>query len=737
MLKNYYRVLAFLLLSPLFSTAQTYDAGFVWPENSSMYYATPLSQIAPVSFAAQIENTGSDTVTGAKLYVTIPGFYSDSSTTYSINPGDTIPMSTPLSSTFTPPSSVASYTANYNVTVTQTEVSTTNNSGSHLFTYTDSIYARDPGAFNGGLGFTGGTGIFGQYFKFHQTDTLTAMSVYLNSPTAGDSIRFLMYNYSGGVPTTLVDSSEIMVIPSSVANWYTVTFACDVEVAPGDYFFAVEQINTNNLGFGYSNSYYEPNALYYSSDGGATWTDFEAAGFNSSLGLRLILGNPTGGVFNYDLGVDTVICDYNFPLELDATEFTASYSWNTNDTTPMISVSQPGTYSVSVSKCGLTVVDSIVVTTPPNADVNLGSDITYCESAGIYYPIYLNGTPSATYVWSGGATGNSFTITSPGTYIVEGTLQGCSTRDTIVITEIPALDPVDLGSDQFYCDVDGISLPLNATNVSGASYSWSDGSTSSIDTITSGGTYSVTVSQSGACPESMSDTVVITEVETPVVNLNDTFYCSGYSVVLSPGSGYLTYSWSVGDNSDTLEVDIPGTYTVTVSNGHGCRDTATSEVTWKPGVSVNLGADIDYWDELTLNAGGGYGSYLWNTGETTQSITASTSGTYWVEVGSGDGCFDRDTVEVTLRLGIDDLSQSNVSIFPVPNDGNFNLRLDGESQTFEVSIYSIAGNVVYQKELTLTDGESTPIQMQNAVSGNYIIQLKSDEKVVQQPFIVR
>ena len=52
---------------------------------------------------------------------------------------------------------------------------------------------------------------------------------------------------------------------------------------------------------------------------------------------------------------------------------------------------------------------------------------------------------------------------------------------------------------------------------------------------------------------------------------------------------------------------------------------------------VDLGEDVTTCDEsVTLDAGEGYGSYLWSNGETTQSIEVSQSGDYSVEVGNGD-----------------------------------------------------------------------------------------------------
>ena len=49
--------------------------------------------------------------------------------------------------------------------------------------------------------------------------------------------------------------------------------------------------------------------------------------------------------------------------------------------------------------------------------------------------------------------------------------------------------------------------------------------------------------------------------------------------------------------------------------------------------SIDLGDDIETCEEsVTLDAGAGYDSYLWSTGETTQTIEVNESGEYGVEV---------------------------------------------------------------------------------------------------------
>ncbi len=56
-------------------------------------------------------------------------------------------------------------------------------------------------------------------------------------------------------------------------------------------------------------------------------------------------------------------------------------------------------------------------------------------------------------------------------------------------------------------------------------------------------------------------------------------------------------------------------------------------------------------NSVTLDAGAGFNSYLWNTGATSQTISATT-GEYWVKTTNGTGCEDYDRISVTLSAAI-------------------------------------------------------------------------------------
>ncbi|MFM2363289.1 MAG: hypothetical protein RLZZ316_2191, partial [Bacteroidota bacterium] len=130
--------------------------------------------------------------------------------------------------------------------------------------------------------------------------------------------------------------------------------------------------------------------------------------------------------------------------------------------------------------------------------------------------------------------------------------------------------------------------------------------------------------------------------------------------VPAPGDPIVCRIWYFGDG-DTASAETPvHTYTnigfyqvkLVVISQSGLRDSLTRNnyvvVTTPP--IVNLGSDttICSGESLLLNAGAGAQHYLWNTGDTTQTIDGSIPGIYSVTV-TNYGCSNTDSIKVIVK----------------------------------------------------------------------------------------
>jgi hypothetical protein len=89
------------------------------------------------------------------------------------------------------------------------------------------------------------------------------------------------------------------------------------------------------------------------------------------------------------------------------------------------------------------------------------------------------------------------------------------------------------------------------------------------------------------------------------------------------------------------------------------------------------------------------------TGATGQTYVAPVNGTYTVAVTSG-GCTSAESSPVVITgAGIDEASNTGyISIFPDPNDGNFDISFSGISKSnYTLMLYNSLGQVIYEEEI--------------------------------------
>ena len=134
------------------------------------------------------------------------------------------------------------------------------------------------------------------------------------------------------------------------------------------------------------------------------------------------------------------------------------------------------------------------------------------------------------------------------------------------------------------------------------------------------------------------------------LGLDHAYLCEGDTLVLSTenfnGNPDTKYQWDDGTISPTYEVSEPGTYGVLVIYSDDCEVPGQVIVEQLPSPEIDLGEDTEICEgeNIEIVSSGDYASYLWNDGTTGTTVTASTTGNYWVEVTGDNGCKNSDTV---------------------------------------------------------------------------------------------
>lgn len=214
----------------------------------------------------------------------------------------------------------------------------------------------------------------------------------------------------------------------------------------------------------------------------------------------------------------------------------------------------------------------------------------------------------------------------------------------LALFSLAGIPVVNLGPDVNQC---GGAAVLNAGNT-GSSFLWSNQSTSQTTTVSSSGTYIVTVTN-GICSATGSVQVYINSV--PVVNLGPNIrQCSG-TVTLDAGNNNYSYLWSTSSDSNIIIVNSTATYYVTVTDPNSlCTASDSVLVTIDTLPVVNLGPDTTQCGGMiTLFAGNAGSVYLWSDGSSADSLNVIATGTYRVTVTNSNGCTGTGSIFVTIN----------------------------------------------------------------------------------------
>lgn len=92
--------------------------------------------------------------------------------------------------------------------------------------------------------------------------------------------------------------------------------------------------------------------------------------------------------------------------------------------------------------------------------------------------------------------------------------------------------------------------------------------------------------------------------------------------------------------------------------------------------------------------------------------------------------------DVQVLIGIEEENKIDFSIYPNPNNGSFNISLDGQSENnLDVVVKNILGQIVNENNITKSTN-SIDLNLQHLKKGVYIIDLLDNNYVVNTGKII-
>jgi len=307
--------------------------------------------------------------------------------------------------------------------------------------------------------------------------------------------------------------------------------------------------------------------------------------------LPVLVKNPVTA----DLGNDINVCSDNLPLTLThSTEGIETkhprVEWSTGEVGESIEVSEPGTYTVTVTD-GLACsdVDEIIVSISDPEQINLPDNIDPVCAESTLNLSTLEPSGSTGGVWTNGA-GEVVTSVGQGTYTYTFTDgDGCVVSDQVTITE---------DNFNFSIDDQGPICPEDNFNFDTIVPDGVVGDSWTVEDL-GGGRYRFSGTNANGCTATTEFNILIDDFTInlpapPVLCQGEEFMLSTQEPSQYPGGIWTDSNGNVAESADA------GTFTYTVSNDNGCS--ASDDITFELSdfVMMQIADDTVCWGDSIL-----------------------------------------------------------------------------------------------------------------------------------------
>ena len=378
---------------------------------------------------------------------------------------------------------------------------------------------------------------------------------------------------------------------------------------------------------------------------------------------------------------DQVICPSG-TLNLTMPEG-ATYSWNGGSTAQTLNVTEPGTYTVTMTVNGCTAEHSFNVTSSPSVDLLENSTAKLC--AGSSFTETLTVDNATNIVWNDDASLNetSLQISQAGTYTVAADVNGCHFTDAVVVStpqyDLIAIEEVEI------CEGASYQVALNSSEVSNIVWNGDANSNDATMNFTEANTYTVAAQYDGC---TFNDTLTLSFTQLPEFDEPaNQVLCAGETIDLSMPNGCTAYAWSDNSTAQTLTVATAGTYGVTMTY-NGCDFTRSFVIEDAPTYNILADGPISfcYGTTETLSlAVDNATNIVWNNdpANNAETFEISESGTYTVSAKIGE-CTYTENIQATRT--------DNVNLITAPTvDFCY-------GQTETISLAVAATNIVWNND---------------------------------------